>query len=394
MEQLSQKDLIIIKQSQNWASRSISKLRSLTDKKSGRDLRAFLDKGVVIRDQLRDIWDDLVSRETVLDNKALNTFVSLRFVLETMKTSVENIIVPSLEKDGIDIRSHYHQEEAQEVAPEKGRKGKEIPKENKEAEQYDLYIKQFIADVAGAAVPEGLETQQKDTVDKLNFTNDLLNKSKNPEKSLKIYNDAEKIYENYKNLMKSNMEKKISEKPEDKNAQLYVELIKNAADIETSSYYYMVSMGDYGMISTRLKDKVLPVKQIIPFVREKSDIYSYRKATIRATKELLMFAKVFVMTIQKAITEKNQLNKWVIVIDGFNKFADEYNARVSLFGSFYDALAIKAKYDKMLKMQRTPKKKDKDKGNNYTLENFENYNWQEMPSTSKYKFKLIEHIKL
>ena len=111
MEQLSQKDLIIIKQSQNWASRSISKLHSLTDKKSGRDLRAFLDKGVVIRDQLRDIWDDLVSRETVLDNKALNTFVSLRFVLETMKTSIENIIVPSLEKDGVDIKSHYHQEE-------------------------------------------------------------------------------------------------------------------------------------------------------------------------------------------------------------------------------------------------------------------------------------------
>ena len=386
MEQLSQKDLIIIKQSQNWASRSISKLHSLTDKKSGRDLRAFLDKGVVIRDQLRDIWDDLVSRETVLDNKALNTFVSLRFVLETMKTSIENIIVPSLEKDGVDIKSHYHQEE--EPAPPKDKE--KVKEQPRETEQYDLYIKQFIADVAGAAVPEGLETQQKETLDRLNFSNDLLNQSKNPEKALKIYKDAEKIYQNYKNLTQSHMANEISNKTEEKIGQIYTGLIKNASNIETASYYYMVSLGDYGMISTRVKDKALPIKQIIPYVREKSDIYSYRKATIRATKELLVFAKEFIKAIQKAIAEKNQLTKWIIVIDCFNKFADEYNSRVALYGAFYDALAIKAKYDKMLKMQRAPKNKDKD----YSLEGFENYNWQEMPSTSKFKFKLIEHIKL
>ncbi len=388
MIQLSQKDLIIIKQSQNWASRSISKLKSLSDRKFGSNLRDILNSGVSIRDQLRDIWDDLVSRETTLDNKALNTFVALRHQFDVIKTTIVNIIVPKLAKDGVDIRGYYKAKEIPEDADDKKvNKAKDKPRNDKD--KYLNFIGTQIADISAVA-PKELFAQQREALDKLNVFNEMLKKENNETKYIKLYEDATNIYTAYKELITNFMSKNVEESSiEDKKSQTYSALIKNANNIEAASYYYLLALSEYGSISTRLKDVSLPVKQVIPFVREKSDIYTYRKAAIQSTKELMMSSKDFMRGIQGAIIEKDALMKWVAVIEAFNAFADQYNLRLTYYSGFYDILSIKARQDKMLKSKKAPKVK----GQEYSLGDFSEYNWSELPNSSQYKFKPIEKIR-
>ncbi|MFZ4768695.1 MAG: hypothetical protein ACOYLO_00845, partial [Ferruginibacter sp.] len=128
MDYLNKKDLIIIKESQGWASKSISKLRSLTDKRHGAYLRDLLEKSTLLRDRCGDVWDDLVTSgstevpRTINDRKAFDDFRGIKILLDNIKYVVINVVAPSLLKEKVDIKGHYVQQaRAEKEAGEKER---------------------------------------------------------------------------------------------------------------------------------------------------------------------------------------------------------------------------------------------------------------------------------
>lgn len=117
MQHLNENDLIIIKQSQSWASRSYSKLKSIFgDREYGRFLRQILDKTVVIRDKSRSIYDLLVAirEKTINDTKAMSEFREIKLTCDTIRATILGTIVPALMKNGVDIVQYYRDQEEQE----------------------------------------------------------------------------------------------------------------------------------------------------------------------------------------------------------------------------------------------------------------------------------------
>ncbi|MFZ4795840.1 MAG: hypothetical protein ACOYMA_00005, partial [Bacteroidia bacterium] len=175
----------------------------------------------------------------------------------------------------------------------------------------------------------------------------------------------------------------------------YQNLIKNAATVEVATYYYMLSLAGYGTIKTPTKEVLTSVKQFIPFIREPSDIYSLRTNVIAASKDLYSSATEFARAIQSAIKTEDKLSKWIMIIEKHDEFVDIYNSKIPFFVSLYDALAYKAKHDKLLKSRKKIKdKKDKkDIGTDYSLGDFSSYDWSDVYGSGSSRFREAEKIK-
>ena len=172
----------------------------------------------------------------------------------------------------------------------------------------------------------------------------------------------------------------------------YQNLIKNAATVEAATYYYMLSLAGYGTIKTPTKEVLTSVKQFIPFIREPSDIYSLRANVIAASKDLYSSATEFARAIQSAIKTEDKLSKWIMIIEKHDEFVDIYNSKIPFFVSLYDALAYKAKHDKLLKSRKKIKDK-KDIGTDYSLGDFSSYDWSDVYGSGSSRFREAEKIK-
>ena len=384
MDKLSKTDILIIKQSQNWASRSISKLKSFSDKQYGRFLRDLLNKSFSVIVNLREIWDNFVSfkDKTANAHKALSDFASIKILFDSIKHMIMHLIVPKLLQDGVNITQYYTEKQRQEKKlKEEGNKAPVSINSIDRTEKIKS-VQKIIAGILAEIIPDELSSIRNETLSRLQIIIDELKKDISEESFNTSYAKAIELGETFKNKIKESLSKKTSN-------ELYSNLIKSAGSVEEATSYYLLSLGKYGLITTPVKETLTSIKQVIPFAGESEDIYSYKKNVVDATKELIAKAKEFTITIQKAIGNDDKLSKWTSIIDLYNEFADLYNSKIDLFVYLYEALRMKAKQDKLLKSRK--KQKD-DKG--YELPDFSGYDWQDLPSVTKSKFKPIEKIVL
>jgi len=392
MINLTEKDLIIIKQSSNWATRSISRIKSLPDTTYGGHLREILNKSNIIYNDLHTIWDNFVSaneNRTVQDYKGLSEFAGLKIIFDSIRSIIVRIIVPKLIKDKIDIISVYKKED-EKKSPPKPVKGKGLdkgsPDQNKVEKSED--VSRYIQEISAASILPGFENKQADILRKLHI---LYNSMQTENISIEDFENkflaAKKMYLGYLEAIKVEAEKI---KPKNSEKSIYSSLIKNASKVEEATYYYLLSLGKYSRIRTPIKDVLTSVKQYIPFVREPADIYSYRRTAIYSTKELTKFAEEFSEVIQEAISQTDKLTKWVMIINKFNDFADQYNSKINFFEEMFESLLLKSKHDKLLRSKK-PLKGDQ-KNQKYELEGFSEYNMMDFSSSARSKFKPIEKI--
>lgn len=397
MIQLTNTDLLIIKQSQGWASRSISKLKSFTDRRHGRDLRSVIDKAVNVRDKCGDVWDDLASRTLPLDKKAITEFTEIRITFSSIKNHIERLVIPNLLKENVDIVKYYKEREAErekinkppEDQPNKPKSGKSKPQAQikeeekqfkKSKQEIKEYIQTLMAEILASPVVPELFADRNATEKQLAALINEIDQDIPFENLNELKDKANAILQQYKNNLAANIniEKKESER--------LTSLIKNALNTKTATYYYLLALAKYGPIKTPLKSTWTNIKQYIPFAGESSDIHSYRKEAIDAAKELRNFSKEFIVTIQKAISTTEQLSKWVSIIDKYNEFVDLYNSKINFFANMHEAYLLKSRSDEMLKRKKN--KTDKSEEYGYSMD----YDWRDMPSLTRGKFKSAEKI--
>ena len=367
-------DLLIIKQSQGWASRSISKIKSLFDPGYGAFLRDLLDKSASISKDLESAWDDFVSSKdkTKKDYDALTSISSIKITLDSIRQIIIKLIIPALLKENVEIK--------QKEQPTKQTKIKEVKLSDVDKKKMMDNVKGIEIKIMSTPVePEFADIRNSilDTVRAYYFQMKEGNLS--DEKFNSLYNFAIDSYDKYTNKLKMKMVASINNKQ-------YQILIANS-DIETAAGYYIIALGKYGKITTPLKEKYLDVKEFF----SSDHIHNYRKNVIQAVKELLAKSEILITTVQDAISSKDNLQKWVSIIDAYNLFANEYNSKLDFFSVLYEAIRLKAKRDQMIKRKRTKKDIGKE---DYLLPDFSDIGWADISSISKNRFKPAELIEL
>lgn len=419
---LSENDLYLLKQSSNWATRSYSKIKSIFDRKYGESTRDILNKTVDVENKLQNCWDYFVTSKdkTSNDISAINEFVEIQSIMNSSGYVISKYILPMLKADGffkdeekstddntnnddnLGINLEKDLTKDQEVEkdnntkikskrPPARKKDRNVDEKNNNTKNVSDYIS-YLTKKYEELRSFNLENEtDEDKLLKNNLTEqifELLGKAKDmvPEEFIQ-YTDILSL--KIKDFEK-HMATKIGEVLPPAISELYFNLIKNANNIESIVAYKLLAESAYGSIKTPIKEKLLALKQYLPFGDNQYDIFSFRKTCITSVKHLIKLNEKFLDSIQKAIDTKNQEMKWLIIINGFNNFAEEYNKSIELFVQFYDLLKRKATLDKIKKS-----KKNKSKNlQNTSLSDFQDYTWSDFPAFSQNKFKKINLISI
>ncbi len=415
---LSEKDLLLIKQSSNWATRSYRKVMSIFDRKYGEATRDVLNRSVEVEEKLQNSWDNFVSSggagKTSNDIAAINEFAEVAAVMNSTGFLISKHVLPMLREEGYFLPEDNKKKDSDDINFKKSPKEEAIDENEEEAkpptvkkrnknkpaeeslkEDIQLSISEWkdalqskIAEYATATFPKETEkdTEIKNTL--RTQMDALADKAK--ELTPTVFIDSAKFLLTKLNDFEQSLASRASKELPPGTSEMYHLLIKNAKTIESIVAYKLLAESAYGGIRTPIKEKMLALKQYIPFIKNPYDIFAFRKTCVSVVKKLIKSNQDFLDIIHIAMKSKNNDAKWENIINGFNTFATEYNENKESFVQFYDLLKRKAAQDKMKKS-----KKDKSKNiNNPGLNDFQDYSWTDFPTFSANRFKDIALIKI
>jgi len=383
---LEEKDFLIIKNSTNWATRSLLKLRLLFDKAFGEEIKSIHGKAYGVNSILKDVLDNFVSgstfssedSKTANDHEAITSFIACGNNFNNIIHQIGYVIIPNLEKIGI----HITAEDLGEEAPKKEKERKSF---NKSEAIENLESK--IEDLHNVVVSEGLG--EDDIRVLMKARNDLMSIIENNANSMKDESDedAEKIYNNtlsqydaFVSMYKDKIQKVSSE--------AYSTIIKTAESAEEVTSYYLMSFGEYSKVFTPIKEKLLAIKNFLGFGGDET-LYSLRLDCMKYTKTLIDDSSNMVNEIERAAKIKNQKEKWVKIIKACNSFAAEYNRYRTAYVEMYSIMKIKVNQDKLKK-----KKKEKGEVSDVALRDFIEHSWVDMPARTDKRFPIAMVVRV
>jgi len=385
---LEEKDYIIIKNSSNWATRSLSKLRLMFDKAFGNEIKSLLGKSLNINSELKKSLDFFVSgggfifnkeSKTLNDHEAITSFIICGNIFNSIINHLSVITIPNLNKIGIEITSDDLLSKIEEDDKSKKKFKKEEAIANLESNLEDLHN---VAVVDGISENESfLLMQTRNQL--MKFMEESIEKMNGLEKEedvKQIYNNTLKAY----NLFIEEYKDKIQALASD----FYSSIIKTANSIEEVTSYYLISLGEYSKVTTPMKEKMLAIKNFIGYGGDES-IYSLRLDCINYTKTLLKASSKMIDEIESSIKIKDPKDKWVEIIKSCNDFSYEYNKYRFSYIEMYSILKIKLKQDKL--------KQKKDKKNTIqdaVLKDFIEHSWVDMPARIDKRFPIAELVKV
>lgn len=384
---LEEKDFIIIKNSTNWATRSLLKLRLLFDKVFGEEIKSIHSKAYTINSILKDILDSFVSGSTLYgedsktanDHEAITSFIICGNNFNNIVHQIEYVILPNLAKIGINITV----KDSEEPSKQQNKKDKKSFNRNEAIKE----LQSNIEDLYNVVLNEDLN---KDDVGLLmKSRNELISiiennlesiKSESEESAENIYDNTINQYDNFISIYKDKIQRIASE--------AYSIIIKSATSAEEITSYYLMSFGEYSKFFTPIKEKFLAVKNFIGLGGDET-IYSMRLDCMKYTKNLIEESAHMVTEIEKAASIKDQEEKWIRIIETCNRFAEEYNRYRTAYVEMYSIMKIKVNQDKL-------KKKKKEVGNvsDVALKDFVEHSWVDMPARTDKRFPMAIIIKV
>jgi hypothetical protein len=389
MKILNEEDFLIIKNSSNWASKSISKLRLMLDKEFSDEIKSVLIKSYGINKQLKDILDYFVSgsvsenaedSKTVNDHKAISTFVIVGNNYNNIANQINSIILPTLEKVGIVITN----EDIDVIEEQQEDKSKTLSSDKNEKQMLED-LTSILEDLHNVAVGEVDFEKQEEIINNRNNllkfieeTISILKSEVSQNEKKEVYNEAFKKYNNFLLSYKDSIASLALNN--------YKSIIKSASSIEETTSYYLLSFAKYTKVITPLKEKILKVKNFIGMAGDDA-IYSLRFDCINYTKELINKSNWLVDEIEASIKIKDQKVRWVKIIKALNEFALEYNRYRKSFINMFSIMKVKANQDKL----QVKRKKNKDI-TDPALIDFVEHSWVDMPARVDTRFPKANYI--
>lgn len=380
---LEEKDYLIIKNSTNWASRSLLKLKVLFDKAFGEEIKSIHSKAYGVNGILKDVLDNFVSGSTLSgedsktanDHEAITSFIACGANFNNIVHQIDYVILPNLEKVGIYI-----------IAEDLGELPKEKEKKEFEKTQAIKELESNLEDLHNVVLNEGLS--EDDVRVLMNARNELISiieknlksiEDSSEETAIKIYNNTLEQYNLFLSMYKDKIQSVASE--------AYSSIIKTANSVEEVTSYYLMSFGEYSKIFTPIKEKILALKNFIGFGGDEN-IYSLRLDCMKYTKNLIDNSAYMVTEIEKAVSIKDQKEKWVKIIKACNYFAEEYNRYRMVYVEMYSILKIKVNQDKLRR-----RKKEVGNVSEVALIDFVEHSWVDMPARTDKRFPIAKLIR-
>ncbi len=406
-------ELLIIKHSTSWASRSLAKLRSYLDSKYGYLIRRVLLKGVGIINELKDMLDNFVSgstygkTKTENDYRALSSFITVSNLCNSISLYITSIAIPILEKDGVVISlkektdeikgsdeikdTDAHMDTDTDVSTDTTVSADKLELTPKKIELLKLLSEYQIAIDTKITVPTTLSDDilldfKQLLADAGRFLNEAVlfiglptTTDKEAEEKFK---EASGQFGQLVSAHQVILAKAV-------NSSDYSSLIKQATTPEEVSSYYLLSLGGYNILLTPIKEKILYIKNFIGFGVDDT-IDTLRDNCINYSKELITVSKTFVDTIESSVKNKNKEKQWTDIINAYNKFSTEYNKYRPFFIQLYSALRTKANQDKLIKSKKEMKgKRDTE---SFSLRDFVEHSWSDMPTMIGSRFPVANQI--
>jgi len=389
---LDKQDISIIKNSSNWASRSIAKLRTYFNVKYGNFYRKLIGKSISATDELKSSYDYFVSgsvmgkSKTENDYNALSSLIAVSKMYGNIGDYIAISIVPQLLKDKV----FSSEDEITNILSEDGEKPQindKKPDGSKGEEEARALIARELMDLT-AELHKIVEPQNLDDAGKEEF--------------IKFKNSLEtELNEVWVTTERMNIPLKRIKEMRDNVINRYSSFILKfsglnhtmvkTASIEEITSYYLLSLGGYGKIITPIKEKWLEVKNFIGIGDD--TVSNTRRECVDASKELIGESMKFVDVIETVIKTNQQVDKdkWVMILIAFNDFSASYNKKIPFFAGFYSILRTKANQDKLMRSKKQ-RKTDRTNSSDYSLRDFVEHTWSDLPSRSTNRFPPIKRI--